>query len=280
MISRRDRGKEVNSVEERATIPRSFRGFAYAPRTEQEVVALFGLLLPHLELPICVEEIGTEFPDLIAFRTDGEEAKTIRVEFELQSSNFVQHGHDETGCDLIICWEHDWISCPFEVISLRAVVERVGAERAMILWPEKTKYPPTTWPKERFLEHVANLGDPALESSQIQLYEFVERLPRVRIHPGTGPKMPTYRIKVDLDEKDTELLGIQGDGWIWIGWSNFREHLRTRVFDRLQRVTEKGLDPSKKWEFIGKLTGHITEPDGRLCLQEFIKWAAEGFQGE
>jgi len=267
-------------VDDRAKIPNGFRGFVYAPRTEQEVVALFGLLLPYLEPPICVDEIGTGFPDLIAFRTDGEELKEIRIEFELQSGNFIQHGHDETACDMIICWEHDWSSCPLSVISLKDVVKRIQDKQTPILWPERTKYPPTVWTKERYLQYVADLGGSVLEASQTELYDFVERLPGVRIHPGTGPKMPTYRIKVDLDGKDTEVLGIQGDGWIWIGWSNFREDLRTRVFEKLQRVTEKRLDPSKKWEFIGKLTGHITEPDGRLRLQEFIKWAAEGFQGE
>jgi len=270
-------GREANSVQDRPSIPKGFGGFAYAPRTEQEVVALFGLLLPYLEPPICVDEIGTEFPDLIAFRTHGEEPKTIRVEFELQSSNFVQHGHDETGCDLIICWEHDWTSCPFEVISLRAVVERVGAERAMILWPEKTKYPPTTWTKERYLEYVANLGDPALETSQRQLYDFVKELPRVRIQPGKGEKMPTYAIRFYLEGKDTELLGIQGDGAIWIGWVNFPGDLRSRVFNRLSEVPGTRLDASKVWQFIGKLGSDIPEPDGRLRLQQFIKWAVGGF---
>jgi len=271
----------VKSVDDRAKIPNGFRGFVYAPRTEQEVVALFGLLLPYLEPPICVDEIGTGFPDLIAFRTDGEEPREIRIEFELQSSNFIQHGHDERAWDMIICWEHDWSSCPLSVVSLKDVVKRIQDKQTLILWPERTKYPPTVWTKERYLQYVADLGHSVLEASQTELYDFVEQLPGVRIKPGEGEKMPTFTIRFDLEGKDTELLGIQGHGAIWIGWVNFPEDpedLRSRVFDKLSEVPGTSLDRDKVWQFVVKLVADIPEPDGRLLLQDFIKWAAEGFQ--
>jgi hypothetical protein len=30
--------------------------------------------------------------------------------------------HDPKGCDLIVCWEHNWPECPLEVLELRAIV--------------------------------------------------------------------------------------------------------------------------------------------------------------
>ena len=27
-----------------------------------------------------------------------------------------------TGCDLIVCWEHNWEECPLEVIELKTVI--------------------------------------------------------------------------------------------------------------------------------------------------------------
>jgi hypothetical protein len=32
----------------------------------------------------------------------------VRIEFEYESRNFVKHGHDKNGCDLIVRWTHNW----------------------------------------------------------------------------------------------------------------------------------------------------------------------------
>lgn len=42
------------------------------------------------------------------------------------SRSFRNHGHDPAGCELVVCWEHDWPECPIEVLELRGVVERLG----------------------------------------------------------------------------------------------------------------------------------------------------------
>jgi len=31
--------------------------------------------------------------------------------------------HDVDGCDLIVCWSHNWPDCPLEVLALENVVE-------------------------------------------------------------------------------------------------------------------------------------------------------------
>ncbi len=95
----------------------NFRGLVYSPLNENGVVFLFGKVAGDLNM--YVEEIKPGFPDCIARRFTGKGWERLRVEFEYKSSNFKQHGHDPNGCDMIICWEHDWKDCPLEVIELK-----------------------------------------------------------------------------------------------------------------------------------------------------------------
>ncbi len=95
----------------------SFRGMLYAPQTESGVLYLFGKVAEDLNM--FIEEVRPEAPDAIARRFTGKGWERLRVEFEYRSSDFKQSGRDADGCDLIICWEHDWPTCPLEVIELR-----------------------------------------------------------------------------------------------------------------------------------------------------------------
>jgi hypothetical protein len=51
--------------------------------------------------------------------------ESVRIEFEYRSRNFHEHGHDPAGCDVVVCWEHDWPGCPVEVLELRGAVARL-----------------------------------------------------------------------------------------------------------------------------------------------------------
>ncbi len=44
----------------------------------------------------------------------------VRIEFEYESRNFYKHRHSHKGCDVIVCWRHNWKECPrdLEVIEL------------------------------------------------------------------------------------------------------------------------------------------------------------------
>lgn len=55
------------------------------------------------------------FPDLVLKTATG---GCVRAEVEVNSSNFVAHGHDTNGCDLIICWKHNWPECPLPVLVI------------------------------------------------------------------------------------------------------------------------------------------------------------------
>jgi len=108
--------------------PIDFRGLRHAPLNEQGVVYVFALVAR--DIGFTVEAIGTSFPDCEAKRQidrKGERWQRVRVEFEYLSSEFKKHNHPTEGCDLIVCWKHDWQECPLEVIDLSEVVKKLGA---------------------------------------------------------------------------------------------------------------------------------------------------------
>ena len=98
-----------------------------APTNEQGVVLLFGKLAE--KLGFFVIGLQSAFPDCSALRRIAPgHWQLVTVEFEYESKNFQIHGHDPAGCDVIVCWEHNWKECPenLEVIALK---EHVNAWR-------------------------------------------------------------------------------------------------------------------------------------------------------
>jgi hypothetical protein len=93
----------------------------YGPTNEAGVVCLFGAMAE--QLGFLVLRIQTEFPDCEAMRLVEEDRwQPVRIEFEYESRNFQKHMHDPAGCDLIVCWVHNWPECPLEVVELRKAV--------------------------------------------------------------------------------------------------------------------------------------------------------------
>jgi hypothetical protein len=109
---------------------------AYAPVNELGVVFLFGWMAP--QLGYVVHRIQPEFPDCEAMRLVGEDTcELVRIEFEHESRNFLRHMHDVKGCDLIICWRHNWPECPLEVLELRKVLSLQQSASNQNLLPQK-----------------------------------------------------------------------------------------------------------------------------------------------
>ena len=122
----------------------------YAPTSEQEVVVLFTLLLSHLPMRFEIDEVREEFPDCLAWRIEDDGTKTkVRIEFELYASNFRIHGHDPTGCDLIICWEDDLAGFNVPRLALRPIAEVTNPP--IISLPIKPKYETKIWNRDSFL---------------------------------------------------------------------------------------------------------------------------------
>jgi len=102
----------------------NFRGLQHAPVNEQGVVFLFGMVA--LELGLIVESVATGFPDCEARRRVSKARdlwERVSIEFEFQSRNFREHGHDPDLCDLIVCWEDNRPDCPGEVLELGSVLD-------------------------------------------------------------------------------------------------------------------------------------------------------------
>jgi hypothetical protein len=98
---------------------------AYAPVNELGVVFLFGAMAQ--QLGFVVHRLQTEFPDCEAMRQVAEgKCQLVRIEFEYESRNFLKHMHEASGCDLIVCWRHNWPECPLEVVELRGEIPKIA----------------------------------------------------------------------------------------------------------------------------------------------------------
>jgi len=90
-------------------------------------VFLFGMLAR--ELGYLVEAVQQGFPDCEAKRqVDADKWQRVRIEFEFESRNFRDHGHPPDGCDVIVCWSHNWPDCPPhpEVLELKSVIQALA----------------------------------------------------------------------------------------------------------------------------------------------------------
>jgi hypothetical protein len=106
--------------------PLAVGGLRHSPVNEQGVILLFGILAERLGF--IVEGIRAGFPDCEAKRRVGPDAwQGVNIEFEYESRNFRMHGHSAKGCDVIVCWIHNWPECPpnLEVIELSAEIKKL-----------------------------------------------------------------------------------------------------------------------------------------------------------
>jgi len=115
--------------------PLGWPGLAYEPVNEMGVVLLFGMVAHRLGFMI--ECVQSRFPDCQAkFEVEPGRWQHVRIEFEFQSLEFRNHGHDQTQCDIIVCWRHNWTRCPehIQVLELSRVV-RMLMNTATSDWP-------------------------------------------------------------------------------------------------------------------------------------------------
>ncbi len=116
-------------LKDRATYgnPTHFRGLRQEPVNEQGVVLLFGMLAK--ELGYVIEAVQTGFPDCEAMRqVTPVRWQRVHIEFEFESRNFRDHGHPASGCDVIVCWRHNWEECPenIEVVELSSIIKSLA----------------------------------------------------------------------------------------------------------------------------------------------------------
>ena len=122
-----DRHKELD---DRSTYgnPMDFPCLRHEPVNEQGVVLLFGMLAH--EIGYVVESVQMGFPDCEAKRRISPGRwQRVRIEFEYESQGFRRHRHPAAGCDVIVCWRHNWEECPkhLEVLELEKVIKARAA---------------------------------------------------------------------------------------------------------------------------------------------------------
>jgi hypothetical protein len=98
---------------------------AMAPTCENGVLFLFGAMAR--ELGFMMIRVQTGFPDGEGFReVEPGRWQLKKLEFELESRNYIAHGHPVGRAHILVCWKHNWPECPMEVIELRKVVGEIG----------------------------------------------------------------------------------------------------------------------------------------------------------
>ena len=133
--------------------PKATASFAHEPRTEQEVVCLFGALLQHLDLPLTIDQVRTPFPDCLA--RDARSGKPYRIEFRVSGHHFIQHCHNADECDMIVCWIDDVKQWPdsLKVLELREVVRTKCPSMTEHI---SDREPRTCWDEGSFIEACRN----------------------------------------------------------------------------------------------------------------------------
>ena len=81
----------------------------------------------HPVAPDTDTEAARETPDGTGWERAQSVAPDTKTEVRLNDSDKVSldHGHDPTKCNLIVCWQHNWPKCPLEVVELRRVIEEI-----------------------------------------------------------------------------------------------------------------------------------------------------------
>jgi hypothetical protein len=87
---------------------------------------VFGLCMAMLEnLRLQVEEIPNEGSLCMVRRLTKRGWKRVTLAYAYKSSGLQPSGASLPADALIVCWEDDWLACPWEVIELRTVVRQL-----------------------------------------------------------------------------------------------------------------------------------------------------------
>jgi hypothetical protein len=94
---------------------------AHEPTNEMGVMFVFALMARRLGF--VVQRLQMGFPDCEALREVAPgQWQRVWIELEFESRNFAKHRHRHDGCDVIVCWKHNWKDCPLEVIELKKAI--------------------------------------------------------------------------------------------------------------------------------------------------------------
>ncbi|NYT12718.1 MAG: hypothetical protein GKC03_09285, partial [Methanomassiliicoccales archaeon] len=186
----------------------NFTGLRWEPCYEEEVVILFGLILPYLEEKIVIEEFTGDFPDCRA-KVDGE---VISMEFEVYASNFFAHKHHNSSrlqeCKRIICWRnnipwkttnrdgHEFLTInghEVEIVNLKKIVDDLKNKEFLEFIKEGPRPYIRESNREMIFEQLKNKVDEDKYSLIQELLKFVEGRKEFTIDWGGGKRWYTMR---------------------------------------------------------------------------------------
>lgn len=213
-----------------------FRGFRYEPTYEQEVIILFGLLIPSLKDKFIIDKYPDTFPDCFATR-NGQE---IGIEFEVKARNFYEQKHNTHAnlkkCNLLICWENDIPEKTItrdglellnpetvkgyniEIMALKKVIEDLKKEKPqkLFIW-EGTRPDVDRANKERFFDQLKENVDEEKRSWINELYNWANhRKEEIEVTWGGGERLSTMRFFMKRWKVDP--ISIYGDGKVWVSY--------------------------------------------------------------
>lgn len=212
----------------------NFRGLLYAPSYEDEVIMLFGMVLPHLkDYRFEIEEYTDEFPDCNA-KLNG---YNVGIEFEVKASTFYAHKHHLDArlpnCGWIVCWKNDIgketlkflqkeTKQPVEIkiITLSEIIEVLEKTegKKFILNPKEQKHPVSKWVKETFLKQLKEKVEDKEFISIEELLEFCEKNKELEVVYGVG-KIASLSVRVKRWGKIAP-FGAMATGVVWISFKD------------------------------------------------------------
>lgn len=252
--------------------PPNFRGLLWEPTYHDEVIMLFGILLPYFDESYAIYKCQRPFPDCFAFLSSKKSNKPVRIEFEVYSRDFCRgKGHDPKKCDVIVCWKDNWPECPknIKVIQLYDIISRVKPK--LILNPSSTPYKTRMkWNEKRFFDQAGKHPKGFIR----KIYNFCRQQPEFDIRPGTGRKKATLLVYKIWPRNYGVVLWLWADGKIqpYFVNDNFAEPLQDEYRKRMQQISpqiKEHIEKNKKWPFIV-----IKNKREFNTLKKSLKWLA------
>lgn len=121
--------------------PAVFRRFAEGRPEWADVVALLPVEVPMPDEPAHVRPTRPDVTGRSYMKLDGRPTYGDPIDFRglrhapvnedgVVFLNFREHGHPVDGCDVIVCWRHNWPECPsrLEVVGLESVIRSLGRD--------------------------------------------------------------------------------------------------------------------------------------------------------
>jgi hypothetical protein len=207
-----------------------FRGLRYEPSYEDEVLILFSMLIPHFKDRFVIDSYTGAFPDCYATRN----GEAVGIEFELLSSHFFEHRHDQdeklAKCNMIVCWKNnihtditktngkeflDVGSHRIEIMALDEIAETLKSQGILLILEGKRPNQAGA-NKERFFEQLRENVGQEKRVLVDELYRWVSQRREFEIKWGQGRRFSTMRIFVRSWEVDP--ISLDSNGIVTIGY--------------------------------------------------------------